>query len=312
MTPICGAINVSWEEAALTSAVCADPDDDTPRVVFADWLDEHGRHARAEFIRVQCELAKIFPDDRNWAALYHREQALWAKHWSEWERPFQRLGYAGMTFRRGFPWRVVLWPSQTDADADEIFAHCPTVEDVNFSDLMWSHVRSLVTSELPGRFSGVHFIASDIHPAGCTLLARECSWLSGIQRLNLSGNQIGPEGAESLAHSQALSQHKVALEELHLNFNRLNDAGLAAISSSSVASRLRVLGLTANNITDYGAEEIIRGPRFSSLEVLDLRDNLLTPQGISAIVHSSHLPCVRVLGLGGIFAAREQWIEAGY
>ncbi len=47
------------DELALLRGVEAAPDDDLPRLVYADWLDEHGRHARAEFIRVQCELASI-------------------------------------------------------------------------------------------------------------------------------------------------------------------------------------------------------------------------------------------------------------
>ena len=39
-------------------AVRADPWDDAPRLVFADWLDEHGESALAAFIRVQCKLAQ--------------------------------------------------------------------------------------------------------------------------------------------------------------------------------------------------------------------------------------------------------------
>ena len=30
------------EREALLRAVCENPDDDTPRLVFADWLDENG------------------------------------------------------------------------------------------------------------------------------------------------------------------------------------------------------------------------------------------------------------------------------
>ncbi|HEY1188944.1 MAG TPA: TIGR02996 domain-containing protein [Gemmata sp.] len=46
------------ERAALLHAVCANPDDDTARLVFADWLTEHGEGERAEFIRGQiaCDL----------------------------------------------------------------------------------------------------------------------------------------------------------------------------------------------------------------------------------------------------------------
>lgn len=37
-------------------AILADPDDDAPRLVYADWLEDSDP-ARAEFIRVQCRLA---------------------------------------------------------------------------------------------------------------------------------------------------------------------------------------------------------------------------------------------------------------
>ena len=43
---------------AMLAAVCATPKDDLPRLVLADWLEEHGETERAEFIRVQCEMAK--------------------------------------------------------------------------------------------------------------------------------------------------------------------------------------------------------------------------------------------------------------
>ena len=43
---------------ALLAAILANPAEDTPRLVYADWLEEHGREERAEFIRVQCELAR--------------------------------------------------------------------------------------------------------------------------------------------------------------------------------------------------------------------------------------------------------------
>ena len=46
------------DDLAILAAVCAAPDDDTPRLVYADWLQEQGEEARAEFIRVQCELER--------------------------------------------------------------------------------------------------------------------------------------------------------------------------------------------------------------------------------------------------------------
>jgi len=40
-------------EAAFLAAIRAQPEDDAPRLVFADWLDEHDRPVRARFIRAQ-------------------------------------------------------------------------------------------------------------------------------------------------------------------------------------------------------------------------------------------------------------------
>ena len=48
---------------ALYRAILAHPDDDTPRLVYADWLEENGRAEEAEFIRVECRLEAGHPDD---------------------------------------------------------------------------------------------------------------------------------------------------------------------------------------------------------------------------------------------------------
>lgn len=44
-------------EAALLAAVLAYPEDDAPRLIYADFLDEQGQSDRADFIRVQVHLA---------------------------------------------------------------------------------------------------------------------------------------------------------------------------------------------------------------------------------------------------------------
>lgn len=44
-------------ESHLLAAILAAPEDDAPRLIYADWLEEHDQPERAEFIRVQCALA---------------------------------------------------------------------------------------------------------------------------------------------------------------------------------------------------------------------------------------------------------------
>ena len=46
------------DEAAFLRIICEHPEQDTPRLVYCDWLEQEGQCERAEFIRVGCELAK--------------------------------------------------------------------------------------------------------------------------------------------------------------------------------------------------------------------------------------------------------------
>jgi uncharacterized protein (TIGR02996 family) len=96
------------DHAAFLAAIVAAPDDDLPRLVLADWLDEHGQPARAEFIRVQCEIARTenFPGERFCTRanaqlrtgvkdcvsskcpsckLRRRQWALWRRHGCDWQ-----------------------------------------------------------------------------------------------------------------------------------------------------------------------------------------------------------------------------------
>lgn len=47
---------------AFVSAILANPDDDTVRLVAADFLEENGDPDRAAFIRIQCALARLEAD----------------------------------------------------------------------------------------------------------------------------------------------------------------------------------------------------------------------------------------------------------
>ena len=47
---------------ALLAAILAAPDEDTPRLVYADWLEENGEPERAAFIRVQIRIAGLQRD----------------------------------------------------------------------------------------------------------------------------------------------------------------------------------------------------------------------------------------------------------
>jgi uncharacterized protein (TIGR02996 family) len=47
------------DQADFIRAILDEPDDDTTRLVFADWLEEHGQADRAEWVRASCQRAKV-------------------------------------------------------------------------------------------------------------------------------------------------------------------------------------------------------------------------------------------------------------
>jgi uncharacterized protein (TIGR02996 family) len=91
------------EAEALLQAIAENPDEDTPRLVYADWLDEHGQPERAEFIRVQIEIASQDDDKTDEAKrLGHRENALLEAHRKEWTAHLEPFN-GDVQFARGFP-----------------------------------------------------------------------------------------------------------------------------------------------------------------------------------------------------------------
>ncbi|MBN9121374.1 MAG: TIGR02996 domain-containing protein [Planctomycetes bacterium] len=60
------------DEDALLAAIVAHPDEDTPRLVYADWLEEHDAPLQADFIRTQCRLAACSAADPEYPDLLER------------------------------------------------------------------------------------------------------------------------------------------------------------------------------------------------------------------------------------------------
>lgn len=96
------------DEHAFLEAIRADPDNDTPRLVFADWLDEHGQSDRAELIRLQCQFDPIRDrfDDPDINAMRNRIRVLirpWESEEDAWRRSLHDpLREVRVIWRRGF------------------------------------------------------------------------------------------------------------------------------------------------------------------------------------------------------------------
>jgi uncharacterized protein (TIGR02996 family) len=95
---------MSPDEEALLRAICVHPDDDAPRLVYADWLEERGEPAagaRAEFIRLQVRLHSLTADDRVARTFEQRAWQLLHDYNPTWLAPMG-MNLWGVRYRRGF------------------------------------------------------------------------------------------------------------------------------------------------------------------------------------------------------------------
>ncbi|HKB01758.1 MAG TPA: TIGR02996 domain-containing protein [Gemmataceae bacterium] len=252
------------EEAAFLDRVSADPDDDAPRLIFADWLDERG-DPRGEFIRVQVALARLPADDPRAAGLKDREAILLARYHAHWSEPLK--GVAGWTeFRRGFVETVNIETRTFLRRADDLFRLAP-VRHVRLLDVGSSLPRLADCPQL-ARLSALTIYAQHIDERLTRVLA-ESPHLGGLRALNMGRNRIGDRGAERVAWSPRFRN----LIDLDLSDNALGDTGVAAIAGSSNLARLETLVLRRNEVTRVGLGHVCASPALARLRHLGLALN---------------------------------------
>jgi uncharacterized protein (TIGR02996 family) len=115
------------EERALLAAVVAQPHEDGPRLVYADWLAERG-DPRGEFISLQCALERSTKRSPPSPELTERARALLAAHRATWE---PKLGPDfSWHFHRGFVWGVEATASQLLGTGASLLSTAPTLASV--------------------------------------------------------------------------------------------------------------------------------------------------------------------------------------
>ncbi len=234
---------------AFLKAILADPDDDTHRLVYADWLEENGGEAelaRAEFIRVQVEADRLKKGKAR-TALERRARAL-LKANPAWERPITEPGLGSKpVFRRGFLHQVTLPAFRFVRVADELFAAAPTVRSVIFptplneiDDLVACPALARLTEADLSQFCQCGACAIDVQIRAVFA----CKYAANLTRLRVSGNRIDEEGARALA----ASKHLKRLRELDLSQNELGNAGARVLLEAKWLGALTRLDVRENEI----------------------------------------------------------------
>jgi uncharacterized protein (TIGR02996 family) len=213
--------------AALFQAICENPFDDGLRLIYADWLEDNGDPDRAEFIRLQVELAGLPHESRRAQEIHALQQPLLSRHFEEWFGALPRLpGVNWLSFmRRGFVCRAhVMHFKFYRAHAETIFSATP-----------------------------LQFLRIDgVSPRTCRELALS-PYLARLRTLDLSGNILTDDGVRALAESPHLANLRAlglggrpALDFHRQPHPSFGDAGALALAASPYLGSLLHLDVRGN------------------------------------------------------------------
>jgi uncharacterized protein (TIGR02996 family) len=239
------------DREAMLRAVAADPDEDTPRLVYADLLDELGgaaNAARARFIRLQIDLVRN--PGRNWFANSDRlcEVARMAGQfadawlgelpkWAATEARRQRL--RADDFPRGFLDEFRVKPLKFVQYGGGLLDAAPITRVVVTPADKTTQLTTLLTS----------------------------SHLLRVRSLALPGANGDTVAAAVRSNWGALA----AVEELDLSNTGLTDDGAISLTNSRTLKNLRVLIAHRNHLSERGAARLLGAGNLPRLEKLDVR-----------------------------------------
>jgi uncharacterized protein (TIGR02996 family) len=226
------------------------PDDDTPRLVLADWLQEHGspeEAARGELIRVQVLRAGLLPNDPRQPALHRRQVELQRRHVDAWVGPL--MDHVVWRFERGL--------LHLEARGDKLLAReaarlatlavCLWLESLEVREVRTQQAARMASSPFLPPVTTLSLADNDLRHEGIAALVASPS-VRRLRRLLLAGNRLGPAGAIALAGSP----HLAGLTLLDLAGNRVGDEGAFALADSPYLTGLTHLRLGSNRIGEEG------------------------------------------------------------
>lgn len=275
-------------QAAKTS------DDDAPRLVYADWLEQQGDLARADLIRAQCELARLPRWERAAALAGWEVEALFAVHGARFRDELPQLpGVEWTDFERGFPCTVRVRDVRTLREHADAIAAAGSVyrvemRDFDESEIAWPEgglpwLRALRISGHEKH--GVHANRSLIsmpRELEITDLGdyHDLEWIDRrtgqvpLTRLRVEGNHtVGRRFAEQLTAWRGAA----SLERLEL--------GTAFVDYDS--------GYFSDPTLRTEGARVLAAARFARLSALDLDRQRVGSDGMAALVRT--LPALREL-----------------
>jgi uncharacterized protein (TIGR02996 family) len=294
------------QDQAFLRAILAEPDDDTPRLVYADWLDEHGQGERAEFIRLQIERARRPIEDPAHATPTARESALLDAHREDWQQslPEQlRRWPHHVEFQRGFPWLAHAEIESFLTWDDSIWQAAPLTA-LRLGDMVAANgeyreagVKRRMMLALANKPQLTHLRSLDFGESSLLIedvqLLLTSPYLTRLRYLSLTDIGHGDELVPLVIGTAALP----ALTGVNLEANQIGDEAVATLAASPFLQRLTNLCLGNSQLGDDGAEHLAASPHLANLEYLHLYCTDIGDRGASALAASPYLTRLRGLWL---------------
>jgi uncharacterized protein (TIGR02996 family) len=312
------------EDRAFLEAIRESPEDDTPRLVFADWLEDHGDPARATFIRVQCELARR-PDEARRAQLAAQERDLLVANRAAWLGPLHKeLHWGHCTFRRGFPEDLAIRPKTIVKLAEEFDCRVPAGRVRLYRGFGDPAMKALADCPSLGWVAGLKYEYPRVVEAGLEMVGTSPNFThlaelfvrgaefstsgllalttsphrTALRRLNLQRSSWQGKKAPDTAGALAAEGVRFRLRSLALRSHEMGSAGATVLAGTGNLAEVKDLDLTVNGIDDEGAIALARSPHLRGLSSLVLQTNRLTSRSVQELANSPLLDGIRSLNLG--------------
>jgi uncharacterized protein (TIGR02996 family) len=294
------------QDDGFLRAILENPDDDAVRLIYADWLDERGDGDRAEFIRLQCELARRHIEGPCLERLRARERQLLERHEVEWSAPVRAL-FRGeedpydpfrCSFHRGFVGSVSLTAQMFAQRAGALFALAP-VQDARFTrpqSFGRDPFSMLVDCPYLNRLRTVslRFGCYEIDDEAMQDLATRAALLERLENLSAVECHLSEVGLAPFVASPDLRRlSSLSLSECELR----GAAGVRALAESCRLERLTFLRLDKMDLSDDGARSLAGSPNCLRLRALSLDECNVTRRGAQSIAASSSLGALEFLSL---------------
>jgi uncharacterized protein (TIGR02996 family) len=284
----------------LLEAIRAAPDDDAPRLVYADWLEEQGDAEHAELIRVQRRLQGL-PDGAAEA------KPLTAQARKLKRRLTARLKLPGgvkVEWQDGCVVRVTTGLLNYLDCSEHLARYAPALELILQKDdrdktVMNASSATKVKATL-ARFTACEALSACVSldlswywPGEAVMTAvLQSSHLRNLRALNAPENDAGSaiEGVASptFANLTWLNlRHSCAFE----------DAELAAIVLCPHLTKLEYLDFSVNDQDDRGLHALVASQSMTHLRHLNMSYDLPTRDGLVALCHARNLPALTELNL---------------